>query len=386
MIIVYDFKKEDALNIQKLDRECTGCGCCANVCFKNCITMEYNKEGFKHPVVDESTCVNCAKCIEKCPVSDFKKEPSSGRNTRLSVPDTYVAFAKDLGTRKQSASGGIATVLSQTSLENGGVVCGAVMTEEFDVIHTIAKSEEDLMKVSGSKYVQSDITHNYPTIKKYLDEGRFVVCTGAGCQIAGIKSYLSREYENLYCVDIVCTGVTPPRLFSKYLKRCHKNVKSLRFHTKDRGWAGYTVRIDYHKKKPKIESGGKNLYSIGFLSGMFLRKSCYECCFRGENSQADITLGDPWGGLYHGRLGASMVLVNTEKGRKIFEMIENKIRKSEVTLDYLMRCNGYFLSKSKRKPKNRDKCIRQLLNTRFMKLQMQKWCGQSRLSKKLRSC
>lgn len=58
-----------------------------------------------------------------------------------------------------------------------------------------------------SKYVQSYVGINYKYVKEFLDAGKLVLFTGTPCQIAGLKTFFGKDYDNLYCIDIICHGV-----------------------------------------------------------------------------------------------------------------------------------------------------------------------------------
>lgn len=47
---------------------CCGCEACVQVCSKQCITLEEDKEGFLYPYVDAFLCVDCGFDEKVCPV------------------------------------------------------------------------------------------------------------------------------------------------------------------------------------------------------------------------------------------------------------------------------------------------------------------------------
>lgn len=53
----------------------------------------------------------------------------------------------------------------------------------------------------------------YKSVKNDLNSGRIVLFSGTGCQNNGLKKYLGKDYENLYCIDVVCHGVPSPKLW-----------------------------------------------------------------------------------------------------------------------------------------------------------------------------
>lgn len=48
-------------------KKCCGCNACKQICPKQCITMEYDQEGFLYPKVDLDTCIDCHACEKVCP-------------------------------------------------------------------------------------------------------------------------------------------------------------------------------------------------------------------------------------------------------------------------------------------------------------------------------
>jgi len=68
----------------------------------------------------------------------------------------------------------------------------------------------------------------------------------------------------------------------------------------------------------------------GYHTNVFCRPSCYQCQFKGFPRIADITLGDYWGIENIDRnldndIGTSMILLNSEKGKRYFERVECRL-------------------------------------------------------------
>ena len=159
--------------------KCCGCAACANKCAKGAITMQPNKEGFLHPVIDTSLCVECGLCEKACPGLEPAKADGN-------YPKAFIVHHKDDAVRYQSTSGGAFTAIAQEVINRGGVVFGAIMTEELKVKHDCVATVEDLAKFRNSKYVQSEIGDCYKRAKKLLTEGRMVCFSGTPCQINGV--------------------------------------------------------------------------------------------------------------------------------------------------------------------------------------------------------
>lgn len=191
-------------------KNCCGCASCVQRCPKHCISLIEDEEGFLYPKVDLETCIDCGLCEKVCPVlnKDEKREP-------LAV---YAANNKDEEIRKSSSSGGIFTLLAENIISRGGVVFGARFNEKWEVVHDFVEKTEDLTLFRGSKYVQSKIGDTYYKASLFLKEGRQVLFSGTPCQIAGLRKYLRKDYDNLLTIDFICHGAPSPGVFRTFLR------------------------------------------------------------------------------------------------------------------------------------------------------------------------
>lgn len=324
-------------------KDCCGCASCVQVCPKQCISMNEDCEGFLYPKVDSADCVDCGLCEKVCPVIN-QNEPSEP----LAV---YAAMNSNEEIRLKSSSGGIFTLLALQIIAEGGVVFGARFNVNWEVIHDYAETVEGLEAFRGSKYVQSVIADNYKYAKQFLLEGRKVLFSGTPCQIAGLKKYLQKEYENLLTLEVVCHGVPSPKVWKDYLKFSKNNFKekvkelssegnldisNVTFRDKANGWKNYNVKISYSLDNVNNSSLScnfneltpfkDNLYMRGFLKDIFLRPSCVQCPAKQGKSGADIAIADYWGiQRIHPELdddkGVNLVLINTQKGQNYFNEI-----------------------------------------------------------------
>ena len=318
-------------NYIKVDDEknCCGCFACVNSCAKGAITMKEDKAGFIYPSVDEELCVSCGKCVDVC-VFNKKGVGAAGE------PEVYAAVTKDGEILSQSSSGGIFTPLASAVIERGGAVFGAAWNEDFSLEHICVENKEDLKKLRGSKYVQSSINDSFKKAKDILKEGREVCFCGTPCQIAGLKAFLGKDYENLLTIDLVCHGVPSMKMLRDDLKAVtgdkYPQIKDIKFRDKTNDWA--TKGTVFTENSSIRYDAGTSPYYFYFLKGEIYRESCYNCRFPSEGRQGDITLGDYWGIKENliAKLenanpdkGISCVLVNTEKGKKWFDEIENSV-------------------------------------------------------------
>lgn len=315
--------------------QCTGCGACYNKCSHNAIRMEYDTEGFLFPSVDDSLCVNCGLCLKSCPVENPKF------NNRKE-PECYAMWASD-EIRAKSSSGGMFTVLAEYVLDQDGYVCGATYADDFTAVeHIIISEKEQLDKLRGSKYVQSDTKKVYSEVKNLLDNKKLVLFTGCPCQVAGLNAYLGKNYENLYTADLVCHGVPSVKAFEKFVneKKAGKgNVTSLSFRDKAFGGWNHSTVIEFENGNSYKKKRNECSWLNSFLKLISIRKSCGKCKFATFPRQGDFTLADFWDihrltPEFDDKKGTSLVLLNTEKADNFVQNIKSEMKlfeKSSLT-------------------------------------------------------
>lgn len=337
----------------QLGKSCCGCSGCEQMCPKNCISMKPDHEGFLYPEVDESICIECGICIKHCPIlTDV---------SRCNIPKVYAAKYKDRGSTFKSTSGGLFIPIAKSVLSMGGVVFGCAYDENLVAKHIKVETEDELYRLQSSKYVQSDTREIYKQVKTELQNGKEVLFSGTGCQAAGLRSFLGKDYGNLLITDIVCHGVPSPKLFKNYIdymgKKLGGTLTSYNFRSKEkRGWDLYYKAEN--GQKSKSDYGFFDPYYSAFLYCKTYRESCYECKFANKNRVSDITLADYWGiQKFHPEFfdenGVSLVLVNTEKGKKYLEKIKDKLEIIESDYDKASVMNANLVHPSKR-PSCRD--------------------------------
>lgn len=337
----------------KVGKDCCGCGACEQLCPKNCITFEYDSEGFLYPQVNADLCTDCGLCAKRCPItSDVKR----GKN-----PEVYAAKYTDRDTVFNSTSGGIFISLALNVLEKGGIVFGCAYDENLVANHIAVESKDELYRLQSSKYVQSETRGIFAKVKKELENGREVLFSGTGCQAAGLKAFLNKDYPNLLIADIVCHGVPSPKLFAKYVdfmgKKLGGKLTEYNFRSKEkRGWDLYYKASN--DKKSKSDYGFFDAYYNAFLTCKTYRESCYSCKFANSERAGDITLADYWGiqkihPEFFDNNGVSLVLVNSERGRKAWEEISGNVKAIPSTIEKAAVQNINLVAPSKR-PSCRD--------------------------------
>ncbi|NLY75830.1 MAG: 4Fe-4S dicluster domain-containing protein [Firmicutes bacterium] len=369
-------------------KECTGCYACFNICSRDCITMEPDSEGFYYPEVDYSKCVKCGSCIMVCPT----KNRTTVRQWNIKA---YACINKNSSIRQKSSSGGIFSLLAENVISKGGVVFGAVFTDNFVIQHSYIENKEEIGKMRGSKYVQSSIGHTFKQAKEFLDRGRYVFFSGTPCQISGLKKYLGQNYNNLLCQDLICHGVPSPMVWRKYLtwkeQKAGAKATKVSFRSKTKGWRNYSLYLQYENGTQYSKTINDDLYLVGFNNNLYLRPSCYACPFKTAFREADITLADFWGiqsiePAFNDDKGVSLVLIHSVKGENIFDELKDKMECKQVNFNEAIRYNPAML-KSMTINSNREKFFSEIASYDFGKL-MNKYCKEKlviRLKKKIRN-
>ena len=356
----------------KEKHNCCGCSACEQICPKQCISMSADNEGFLYPQVNSSICIDCGLCEKVCPVIN-QNEPREP----LAV---YAAKNTNEEVRLKSSSGGIFTLLAEQVIAEGGVVFGARFNESWEVIHDYTETVEGLEAFRGSKYVQSVIGDNFIKVKQFLADGRKVLFSGTPCQIAGLKKFLRKDYENLLTVEVVCHGVPSPMVWRDYLdyKRAEraagKNTVSsslnelpvitgISFRDKTNGWKKYCIRFCFsytqdNKTYTNITPFTNDTFMKGFLKDLYLRPSCYHCVNRQGRSGADISIADYWGvQIVHPEIddnkGVGAILINSDNGLHHYKNISLSLDCIQTKFTDIVRYNPCIV-KSVKEPKERE--------------------------------
>lgn len=369
---------------QLLRTECCGCYACYNACPVECITMKKNEEGFFYPYVAKEQCIECKKCEMVCPMEVHTENCFEKK--------VFAACALDNNERMHSSSGAIFPLLAKYVLKRNGCVFGATFNEAFEVEHKCVENINELAQLRGTKYVQSQINNSYLSVKKKLKDGKLVLFSGTPCQVAGLTQYLGKEYENLITLDVICHGVPAPGVWEEYLKcrvaEANSNVHRVSFRDQKESWEQYSLKIDFLNGKIYRKRRREDLYLIGFLDDIYLRKSCYSCQFKGNNRTSDLTLGDFWGieqvcSDMDDDKGVSVIIVNSTKGKAMFEKIEDEVRIEEVDIKTVSLFNPSY-DISVEKTEKRRKFYKKFKKKSFDK--SVKHAIQEPLIKRLKSC
>ncbi len=344
----------------KEKKDCCGCKACGDICAKEAITFPTDTEGFWYPQIDSSKCVNCGLCEKVCPMHNLENVK---KNTKEELK-VYGGYHNDVVIRFDSTSGGIFTALAQEMYSEKGYVSGAIYTETYDVENYISNSKLDLRKLRSSKYVQSSAAGLYYKIKNLLDSGEKVLACGSPCQMAALRCYLKKDYDNLIIVDFLCRACNSPKVFHKYLESLEKTYEGkitfIKDKNKDHGWRSLARKIIFDNGSVYYGEGHEDNYRRGYHLNTFERPSCYGCKYKGVPRISDITLGDFWGietidPSIDKNLGTSLIMVNSKKGAEFFEKIKQRLTIKEFSLEQITKGNSQAIYGVVEYPKSIDR-------------------------------
>lgn len=315
----------------KEKKDCCGCNACAEICPKHCITMTHDKVGFQYPKVDSTVCIECGACERVCPFDN----PNS-KNEFFYPQKALAAYLKDQVVHKRSSSGGASFGLCKNILKEHGVVYGCA-AEGTDVRHIRIESLEELPRIQGSKYVQSNVNGLFACVKADLEQNRKVAFVGTPCQIAGLKKFLRKPYDGLLLIDLICHGTPSLQMLKEHI------AKVAREHSVDRitfrSGNDYVLNIFENGKSIWTanlwQKPFKDMYYRAFIDGTSTRPSCHVCPFCRSERVSDITIGDFWGLKDYNfkpdgsNLGTSVIMPITNKGRSAVDGLSPEMNLKE---------------------------------------------------------
>lgn len=342
--------------LKQKNLKCSGCTACFAICPKDAITMQADSEGFKYPVIDKNKCIDCGLCCKVCPLENMYGNFGEDKTS-------FACRAKDKNFAKQSSSGGVFGILANMYIKEQAVIYGAAFDDNWNVCHIRADKKDELKRLYTSKYVQSDIGNTFRQVKSDLDNGKKVLFAGTPCQVAGLKSYLQKDYLNLLAVDFICHGVPSPLVWQRYIDKLEQDLKSkikeVSFRDKKDGWKNYYFKLSIANGDVFYEKHGENIYMKGFLKDLYLRPSCYDCKFKTLHRASDITLADFWGiekiiPEINVEKGVSLCWASSEKGDTILDKALKQTIYEQVDLNEAIKHNPSAITSVKRH-KNRNK-------------------------------
>lgn len=299
--------------------------------------MRTDNEGFLYPYVDFSQCINCNLCEKVCPVIHPQ--------VPLDIQAAYGFKNPSKEIRQQSSSGGFFSKISEFVLKQNGVVFGSRYDKDWNVIIDYTEDINGLSMFRGSKYVQSQNNNTFYKAKQFLKTNRLVLYSGTPCQIAALKNYLQKDYDNLITLDFICHGVPSPGVWKKYLNEittnskttlCHKDLSITDINFREKigyGWEkyGFTIRVKSNSEtisNPILlsQSHSDNPFMKAFLNNIIIRPSCSACPAKAGRSHSDASMADFWGikeisPKFYDKNGVSLIFAHNEKGNNIIKKL-----------------------------------------------------------------
>lgn len=330
--------------------KCTGCKMCADICPKEAISFVDNTEGFWYPIIDEKKCVHCGLCEKKCPSIHVVNSDN------WTMPKVYAGWTLDDEIRFDSTSGGVYYELARNFIADGGYIAGCVFNEDYkSAKHMIGNDMSALIRIMGSKYFQSDTGGIYIKLRELISNGKNVLFCGTPCQLAAVIAFFDGIPENLYLLDFICKGINSPLAFRAYMEeletKYHSPIKKVRMKSKKTGWESLATEVQFENGKAYHRDRYSDWWIQGYTCGnLFMRENCQNCQYKQVPRLADISFGDFWGiqGCQSEEYekGISVILVNSKKGEKLLQGIENRMHLELRKIDEVFAGNPYFIGQA----------------------------------------
>lgn len=352
--------------------QCCGCNACGDACAHSAISFKVDNEGFWYPEVDRTRCIDCGLCEKVCPILQI----SQIKKNDFEQPECYAAQNKNLDSLFNSTSGSAFAAFAEKIYKDKGYVGGAIFNDDYSVREYISNNKEDLEKIRNSKYVQSNSEGFYIQVREILKEGKLVLICGLPCQMAALRSFLRKDYDNLIIVDLICLGINSPLILPAYLhwKEEQHGSKLVYYKAKNKemGWRELTTKMVFENGDVEYDKKDTNFFTVGFIgTHAFARPSCYDCKFKGFPRISDITIGDFWGAEKYidkdldRDLGTSIVLLNSNKGKLFYKDVRSKFNDKLVTIDMVTPGNQALLNSLSHPTFDRAKFYEDLSNLPF---------------------
>lgn len=319
--------------------DCCGCGACYNTCSQNAIKMIADSSGFLYPAINNQLCIDCGACVRSCPIMYRDKNTITIKQQKI-----FASHNNDVDEWKSSSSGGMFDLLAAYVAERKGYIVGAAYNSNMEVHHEVAEKEDEIKRFKGSKYVQSEIGKVYGQVKDLLRQDKYVLFTGTPCQVEGLKCYLHNLDQNkLITCDIICSAVPSPRAFHDYISflqtKYAKRVINLNMKDKTEGWPYAKSRVYFENGESLYDTIDADLWINLWATELINRPCCEKCRFTNYNRPGDVTIGDCWP-VYHKKdkfshpNGISQLMINSEKGERVFEEIKTRMTIMPITKEY----------------------------------------------------
>lgn len=319
-------------NIQAVGDQCVGCENCRLACPTHAISCDLDEEGFLYPKIDKNCCIDCGKCLDNCPVIN---RPS------VQLGNKCYAASKAGEEALQSSSGGIASALYDMALKNGWKAFGVKWKTDFiSAEYFEIKDSADICLAKTSKYIQAAKGDCFGKIIRYLKSGEKVLFIGCPCEVSALKRLARKASNNLFTADLICHGPASRNIIQHYLKekKIPEPIKDFCMRYKPGDGSSLNLKIIDHKGNILVEKRNGSSFGIGMDN--ILRPSCYVC----HNRSGDLTIGDFWGlpnnDKGFSKNGTSVIIVNTEKGKEVFNELSKTILYEQEDIELAKKGNN----------------------------------------------
>ncbi len=283
---------------------CSHCGACASICPAYGIIVDPNKP-IDFPNWEEN-CLDCGLCIKICPRWDYK--PKSGLGEYLEI---FAAKSR----RFKGQDGGIVTEILAIALEEGIIDRAVVVTRDenwYPKAITVTKVDQ-LKQASGTKY---SFAPSLLELRKAVFRSKNGVgFVGTPCMISGLRSLQKiKSFRKVkLAIGLFC-------MENFYYDQLAKFLADKGIELRDANWIG----ISKGKFIVKLSDGEKS-FPVKELNPI-VPSGCKVCeDFTAIESDVSVgSVGSPE--------GFSTVIVRTEIGKEIAEILKDRCEVGDVNL------------------------------------------------------
>lgn len=297
---------------------CVTCGTCVAVCPVNVLELEKGKPKLI------GDCIQCGLCYNNCPRADWNPDEMDQilhgreRQEHERLTGIYSAVYKAKTTSDEihgnAQDGGIVTSLLFQFIDDGGdavIVAGLEPDMAWVPKPVIAKTKEDIMSASGTKYTVS------PTmvgLKKAVKDEKLgsIAVVGTACQMRGLSLLTQGKFRTKKFGDAVSLKVG---LFCMETFRYDDLIEYLGSKEID---PGMVTKFEIKNGRFYAHVGEETVLKTKLKNVKKLVRPCCDRCDDFASEFSDISVGNV------GTPGGwSTVIVRSERGAKALESAVN---------------------------------------------------------------
>lgn len=298
---------------------CQQCGICEAVCPKQAISLKRLDDGTHEVVIDHERCIRCKRCVACCPANTHEDYKDYFED--YSQKKYCLGYNLDNQIRHESSSGGVCKTIIIESLRNGWVN-GVYSLKHSDVFPFAEGEFYTKENIPTYDDIPNSVYHSVMACRNvnHVQKCKRLLVVGTSCQLRAMNAALKGKAEDIIRVCIFCKQqktLESTRFLAKIMGT--KIPKNLKFSTRYRGngWPGI-VRVN------ESELPYSRAAQIPFGRRLWTVAGCNVCGDSfGTNALADITLMDPWKIREPNALGETLIIVHTDKGKRLIEQIQS---------------------------------------------------------------